>query len=99
MMGNLYNRQRPYESLYNYLVYHARRRSQLVGLSYDDFLLLVKIRSCHYCGDSILWEKFRGKATNRTNIDRKENSLGYTLDNCVVCCYGCNRTKGYRFTY
>jgi 5'-deoxynucleotidase YfbR-like HD superfamily hydrolase len=33
------------------------------------------------------------------NLDRKDNSLGYSVDNCVVCCGSCNRTKGDRFTY
>ena len=33
------------------------------------------------------------------NLDRKNNLLGYSTDNCVVCCGSCNRTKGDRFTY
>lgn len=33
------------------------------------------------------------------NLDRKDNNLGYSVDNCVVCCGWCNRTKGDRFTY
>jgi hypothetical protein len=33
------------------------------------------------------------------NLDRKENSLGYSVENCVVACGWCNRTKGDRFTY
>lgn len=36
---------------------------------------------------------------NSYNIDRKNNKLGYSIDNCVVCCWLCNRTKNSAFTY
>lgn len=33
------------------------------------------------------------------NLDRKDNSKGYSIKNCVVCCTVCNLTRGNRFTY
>jgi 5-methylcytosine-specific restriction endonuclease McrA len=97
--GCLNARRRPYEALYNNLVYNAKRRNHMIALSYEDFLFFVDINTCHYCGAGILWEKVMGHGTLRHNLDRKENSLGYSLDNCVVCCYDCNATKGDRFTF
>ncbi len=47
---------------------------------------------CHYCGNS-----FRGKWD--TQIDRKNPSDGYTLDNIVLACSLCNRTKSNVFTH
>ena len=31
-------------------------------------------------------------------IDRKDNSIGYLLENCVSCCFVCNRTKSNFFS-
>ena len=33
------------------------------------------------------------------NLDRKDNSIGYSKNNCVVCCSTCNYIKGDKFTY
>lgn len=89
---------RPFESLYNEMKKGASRRHIQVDLSYDDFLILTKIKNCSYCGDRISWNKFsrnNGKILSRSyNIDRRNNSKGYTLDNCTVCCFRCNHFKG-----
>ena len=44
----------------------------------------VKIwqQPCHYCG---------GETEN--GADRKDSNGGYTVDNVVPCCWGCNRAK------
>lgn len=39
--------------------------------------------NCSYCGDKI----------KTIGIDRKNNSKGYSLDNCQPCCTTCNRMK------
>ena len=97
--GCLCGRRRPYESHYNSLVYAARRRNQSISLTYEEYVHFTDTKECHYCGTPILWKTVADQKTNRLNLDRKDNDLGYSLDNCVVCCYSCNVTKGDRFTY
>ena len=82
-------------------------------MSYEDFLTFTKIDECHYCGEKIVWsehttyigqyynsDRKRKRNVNRKyNLDRKDNSKGYTKDNCVVCCTQCNFIKGKSLTY
>lgn len=94
---------RPYESLYNYCMFHAlREHSELThNLTYEQFFEFSKTASCHYCGDSVAFvaRNINGKRAIRYNLDRKDNSVGYCKFNLVVCCKRCNYTKGNRFTY
>jgi hypothetical protein len=54
-------------------------------ISYDDYVNIVD-KDCYYCG--IIQEKgFNG-------IDRKDQTKGYLLHNCVSCCKMCNYMKG-----
>lgn len=81
---------RPYESLYRIFL---RKADHPVALSYEQFLGYTRIAECHYCAASVSWDG------TSYNLDRKNNALGYTLDNCVVCCARCNWAKGDHFTY
>lgn len=73
---------------------NAKNRNIDFALEYDDFEKLVT-GECFYCGD---------KETNKlikknyppyyyNGIDRIDNSMGYTKDNCVSCCEFCNKAK------
>lgn len=71
----------------NYNVY--KRSAEIKNLEfkieYDEYINLVE-NECYYCG--ILQEKgFNG-------IDRRDQTMGYILDNCVSCCQLCNYMKG-----
>jgi 5'-deoxynucleotidase YfbR-like HD superfamily hydrolase len=92
--------KKPFESVYNKLLYKAEKDNHTVTLSYEDYLVFTDTETCHYCGAEIYWckTKVRKKAEGH-NLDRKDNSLGYSIENCVVCCGDCNRTKGDRYTY
>ncbi len=94
-------RKRPFENLYNKLVHGAKKRNIIIDLSYEQFVKLTENECCHYCGNKVTWSKYFSKSNTRlaTNIDRKDNALGYTFDNCVVCCTRCNRSKSNHFTY
>lgn len=60
----------------------AKRRSFPFELSIEEFITFWQ-KPCHYCGDSI----------ETIGLDRIDNSKGYSLDNCVSCCYICNIMK------
>lgn len=88
----------PFKSLYNMFLNVNKHRKNIVrvDLTFDDFLGFTKIPTCYYCGEPVVWEPYRklGKS-NAYNLDRKNNKLGYTKDNCVVCCKGCNLLKSH----
>ena len=101
---------RPYESLFNHSRQRAitpnnRGKGHKWSLTYPEFLAFVKIKICHYCKAGNLWplpfglKDSNGKYKFRSNLDRKNNSLGYSKENCVVCCPECNKAKGYLLTY
>jgi len=73
----------------------AARRKYTWALSKEFFLSLIG-QPCHYCGAPPM-RTYRSGAcsTPKTynGIDRKINFEGYTEDNCVTCCFICNRAK------
>jgi hypothetical protein len=95
----------PYRHIYDYFSKACLARSKVNSISFEQFLEFTKITSCHYCGSRIEWTEFRrphGKHSARIgpyNLDCKDNSIGYTVDNVVVCCKRCNYAKGIWFTY
>lgn len=104
----------PYYWLYRILVkgIHEKRYHDFTNdiMTYEDFLTFTNISQCHYCGEPVIWSEHtlykepytRGKVRNidrRYNLDRKNNSIGYTKENCVVCCSLCNYIKGKTLTY
>lgn len=93
--------KRPFEGLYNCL-YNDHRKLK-VDLTYDEFLEFTKINTCHYCKNDIKWNSYtrvKGKFISRSYfLDRKDNDIGYSKENCVVCCTRCNRARSNKFTY
>jgi hypothetical protein len=90
-------RIRPYESLYNIFIKAAKSRNHSVNLSYEDFLTFIVQPTCHYCNDALNWLPFNN--AKAYHLDRKDNNLDYSLENCVVCCTKCNNGKGSAFSY
>jgi len=91
----------PYESLYNAAKkatedWKKSSRGFKFQLTYDEFLEFTKTKVCHYCGSLVTWVN---SSHASYNLDRKDNAGNYDKDNCVVCCFECNATKGARFTY
>lgn len=62
--------------------YHAKERNIPFHLTKDEFLTFWQA-DCFYCGDQI----------TTVGIDRIDNAIGYTMNNCVACCWECNRIK------
>lgn len=91
---------KPFEWILKELIRRANKKGYEVKITYEEMLSYTKIKCCHYCGDEIKWyERKRGCKSARYNLDRKDNALGYTKENCVVCCKECNYTKSNYFTY
>jgi len=71
----------------NYKIYkrNADIKNLTFTISYGDYVNIVE-QNCYYCG--IVQERgFNG-------IDRKDQTKGYILENCVSCCKMCNYLKG-----
>jgi hypothetical protein len=95
---------RQFESLFNRAKRDAQRRGLSFTLTFKQFENLTLITECHYCGDPITWMKQgtkdrKWKYLGATNLDRKDNTKGYTKQNVVVCCTRCNRAKSNTFSY
>lgn len=87
-------RCKPYECLYNDIKRNAKRRQIPFSLTYNNFLTLVD-KDCYYCNAKLKFSEFRlDEKGYASNLDRKINSLGYTDENAVPCCWRCNKMKG-----
>lgn len=78
---------------------NARKRGYSFELNEEEFRKLTK-GNCYYCSREPSQRMRPKRVTNKRNrdyiyngIDRVDNDLGYTLDNCVSCCSVCNEMK------
>ena len=86
-----YNKTRPpyiwnLKQRFSKMVYDAKSRNLAVLLTLEEYENLTKL-PCYLCGDLVISEH------NGHGIDRIDNSIGYTPDNCQSCCGICNRMK------
>lgn len=73
----------------------AKSRGHSFELTIKEFDELSKLL-CHYCGADPSNTAYVSKNTGYfiyNGIDRKDNTKGYFLENCVPCCRVCNRAK------
>ena len=74
---------------------HSEHPSLQWDLNLQEYTALVT-SDCHYCGQPPA-QRAMGRSMpsdlKKNGIDRKNNDLGYTPDNCVPCCASCNRAK------
>ena len=88
------------DRIYKQYISGAHRRGIEWALTVNDVKEMI-FKNCSYCdkepsnlskgskGDFTKWRKdfyYNG-------IDRKNNAIGYTRENCVACCFSCNRAK------
>jgi hypothetical protein len=90
-------------AIYNNYVGAARRRGHEFEITFEEFSVLLSSK-CHYCGQepSTLWPDhyakrapayYQPKVFLYNGVDRVDNFIGYTKDNCVPACKICNRSK------
>jgi hypothetical protein len=85
VLDNNENKKNSRPLQYNVYSRNAIYKNLDFTITYDDFVNIID-NPCYYCG--ILQQKgFNG-------IDRKDQTIGYVLDNCVSCCKMCNYIKG-----
>ena len=76
----------------------ARERNLEYSLTKEQFRELTSL-NCWYCNKppSSLWKQKRTNGSYLNNgIDRKNNNIGYTIENSVPCCTDCNFMKSSR---
>lgn len=74
---------------------NASQRDLDFNLSIEEFETLTQ-KKCHYCGcepKSSISKKRRNGVFFYNGIDRVNNLLGYSKENCVTCCSECNFRK------
>ncbi len=79
---------------YNQYKRNAKVRKIPCSISFEQFKAICS-QPCEYCKSSPEERPSqRGRASIfASGIDRKDNSKGYTIENCVPCCTWCNRAK------
>jgi len=93
-------RKQPYYYLYKTFLTSQKHRQMEVNLTFEEFARLCNTMECHYCGAPTIRDQHRWKKqSNAYMLDRKDNSLPYTLSNCVSCCWECNDLKSNKFSH
>jgi len=74
---------------------NARNKNQNWNLNKNEAKHLF-LSNCYYCGiepKNIMTHKNSYAYFKYNGIDRKDNNIGYELNNCVACCSDCNFLK------
>ncbi len=73
----------------------AKKRNFPFTLSFNEFKNIIS-QDCHYCGIEPLQSRLVKGCNGQflyNGIDRVNSEKGYEIDNCVPCCFTCNRAK------
>jgi len=76
---------------------NAKTRNYDWQLEKTDFIKIITA-VCYYCGiqagNSVKANWGKDRVVKFNGVDRLDNSIGYTKENCVACCRVCNCAKG-----
>lgn len=76
----------------------AKKRGHLFIITRDYFESII-FQDCHYCGrkpqsyENSAKDKRRKEKLYYNGIDRKDNNVGYIVENCLPSCFNCNAAK------
>lgn len=73
------------------LVHTTKKKNLELSITKDQYEKIIKNKNCHYC--DIPLDTQRGYC-----LDRKDNNLGYILNNVLPCCARCNMSRQDNFT-
>lgn len=84
----------------SYYLRNAEKRNLEFSLTLEDVRALIS-GDCFYCGaaprhGSGCAKRLFHDAVPANGIDRVDSNRGYIFNNCVSCCFDCNRSKGNR---
>jgi len=74
---------------------HAKIRGLVFELTYPQFKA-VMILPCYFCGiesSAYIRNRDSGDIFYYNGLDRVDNRVGYTVNNCIPCCRRCNTAK------
>ena len=89
------SKESPIKSLFGNYKRNAIKRGYSFDIDISYFKTLIR-RDCYYCGtppNQKLHKNNCKEGLIYNGIDRKDNSIGYTIENCVSCCKFCNLAK------
>ena len=92
MESNISKYEAGFRAVLRVYKYSAKERCFDFSLSRETFEKLTT-SNCVYCGTTPCQFQTRFSDFKYNGIDRVDNTLGYTEDNCVTCCKICNRMK------
>ena len=52
--------------------------------------MMFERRFCCYCNVEMIYDRY---CNELCSIERKDNNIGHTRENCTLCCLGCNRKR------
>lgn len=96
---------RPYEHILNELKHSCKKKGKYeMTIDYVNFIKIIESKKCHYCNTLLQFNPYtrdeNSKYVSRAyQLDRKNNNLGYTVENVVPCCWNCNRIKSDIYSY
>lgn len=92
MESNISKYEAGFRAVLRVYKYSAKERGFDFSLSRETFERLTTL-NCAYCGKEPCQFQTRFSDFKYNGIDRVDNTLGYTEDNCVTCCKVCNSMK------
>lgn len=84
-----------FNKLYDSYIRSAEKRKIKFSLTKEEFEKLTRL-NCYYCGSVPSQIAMNNRSYGNyiyNGVDRKNNNLGYSVNNCVSCCKMCNYMK------
>lgn len=84
-------RSRSIKGRFSELTRRAKRYDISCTIPFIKYEEIIEHKSCHYCAEAL--------PEAGSGLDRKDNTIGYTIENVVPCCTRCNKMKNSYLTY